>query len=165
MSNLQTIELVEIESEEDRGLCYQVDIVVLVKNKLMFNSGHDSELHLDCVTSDITFNPMILDLYFSFKPDSHELIEANKEFQVGEFFRVKGEVNLCIDMEDEEVDSMTMYEPDCKHISSDTLPPKFTELLVRFIDKNDLCYDYMGADHMQIQYKKVDIFPWLNHKI
>ncbi len=161
MNKLQTVELVEIDWGEDKELCYQVDIVVLVKNKLMFHDGHGSELHLDCVTTDVSFNPMTLELYYDFKSGSPELIEANKKFQIGKFFRVKGDADSCFDLE---YDSLRLYEPDCKQIRFTLLPQKFIKLLVSYLGKDDLCYDYMGADHMQVQYKKSELFPWLNQE-
>ncbi len=157
---MQSIDYIEIEWEEGNELCCQVDVVVLVKNKLMIHNGHGVQLQLDSVTTT-SLSPMVLDLCYHFRSDSVELIEANKKYQIGGFYRIKGEINLCLEMED---GSITIYEPQYKRVSCDMLPRKFIELLVSYLGEDDLCYDYMGADHMQIQYRKADLFPWLKDK-
>ena len=158
---LQTIELVEIGVGEDKELFYQMDIVVLVKNKLMFQTGLYTELQLDCIAAYTPSKPMTLNLYYSFKTNSPELIKLNENFQIGNFYRIHGITDFFFE---EENDFITIYGPKYKQIKYTMLPQKFIALLIHCLTEDDLRYEFMGGDFMQTQYKMTELFPWLNKK-
>jgi hypothetical protein len=78
------------EWEKASVLEFKVDLIVLVKNKVKIHIGGAAwALALECLTPDFIFNPLTVTLSFIFTSENSQLIEANRNLQIGNFYKVK----------------------------------------------------------------------------
>jgi hypothetical protein len=140
-------------------LYFDVNLIVLVKNKLLFIESPGWALVLDCMASHYTFKPLAVELRYFFEGSNNpKRIKANKFFQIGKFYRVKGSAIIWNNTHEE----ITLYDPEYEQVETNTLPKQFIKLLASYLTEEDLCFEYWGHDCMRLQYRITDFFPWLS---
>ena len=147
------------EWEDASVLEFKVDLIVLIKNKVKIHIGGAAwALDLECLTPNFIFNPLTVTLTFIFTSENSQLIEANRNLQIGNFYKVKGIIYILDDL----VNDITLYNPEYEQVEANTLPQEIIKLLIDNLTENDLSFEWYssGGAYMEHQYKKAELFPW-----
>jgi len=146
------------ECPEMSELFFNIDLIVLVKNKARRLEYPGWVLEFDCIASSLIFKPLVVELrYFFHDSKKPALIKANKRLQIGSFYRIKSSAEIWEDSQG----PITLYDPEYEHIKTNVLPRQFVTLLVNHVTKDDLWFEYCGDgdDCMKLQYKREVLFP------
>ena len=144
----------EKKSEE---LYFDVDLLVLVKNKLLVQCGTGWEMQFECLSVFSPVLPCKVHLYYFFESSDLERSKVQQDIQIGQFYKVCGTTTF-----ENTQDFILLYAPAYEAVRHETLPRKFVTVLANGLTGEDLCFEYEAhGEYMKEQYEKKILFPGL----